>query len=79
MVHESTDPRVPVTGTQMGYGGLLNFDSQVAMDYIDEHFYVGHPDIRADNDWRIPDLSASGNEFDRVLALSCLLYTSRCV
>jgi hypothetical protein len=70
VVHESADPRVPVTGTQMGYGGLLNFDSQVAMDYIDEHFYVGHPDIRADNDWRIPDLSASGNEFDRVLALS---------
>lgn len=70
VVHESADPRVPVTGTQMGYGGLLNFDSQVAMDYIDEHFYVGHPDIRADNDWRIPELSASGNEFDRVLALS---------
>ncbi|WZB74133.1 hypothetical protein WJ972_24390 [Achromobacter insuavis] len=70
VVHESTDARVPVTGTQMGYGGLLNFDSQVAMDYIDEHFYVGHPDIRANDDWRIPDLTASGNEFDRVLALS---------
>lgn len=70
VVHESTDARVPVTGTQMGYGGLLNFDSQVAMDYIDEHFYVGHPDIRANDDWRIPDLTASGNEFGRVLALS---------
>ncbi|WP_233235860.1 cellulase family glycosylhydrolase [Bordetella sp. LUAb4] len=71
VVQESTDTWVPVTGTQMGFGGLLNFDSQVAMDYIDEHFYVAHPDIQnSTDDWRIPDLTASGNEFDRVLALS---------
>ncbi|ALM85435.1 cellulase family glycosylhydrolase [Bordetella sp. N] len=71
VVQESTDTWVPVTGTQMGFGGLLNFDSQVAMDYIDEHFYVAHPDVKnAVDDWRIPNLTASGNEFDRVLALS---------
>ncbi|OZI30207.1 capsular biosynthesis protein [Bordetella genomosp. 10] len=71
VVQESTDAWVPVTGTQMGFGGLLNFDSQAAMDYIDEHFYVAHPDIKSSaDDWRIPGLTASGNEFDRVLALS---------
>lgn len=48
----------------------MNFDSQAAMDYIDEHFYVAHPDIRSAGDWRIPDLNASDNEFSRVLALS---------
>ncbi|MEJ2894507.1 capsular biosynthesis protein [Bordetella avium] len=69
-VHESAGAQVPVTGTQMGYGGLLNFDSQSGMDYIDEHFYIGHPDIRSTHDWRIPARSASGNEFDRLLALS---------
>lgn len=71
VVHESTDDLVPVTGTQMAFGGLLNFDSQPSMDYIDEHFYIAHPDMRGgEDDWRIPDLTASGNEFQRVLALS---------
>ncbi|MFU1910231.1 capsular biosynthesis protein [Bordetella hinzii] len=70
VVHDSAGAPVPVTGTQMGFGGLMNFDSQPAMDYIDEHFYVAHPDIRSADDWRIPDLNASDNEFARVLALS---------
>ena len=70
VVREAAGAAVPVTGTQMAYGGMLNFDSQASMDYIDEHFYVAHPDIRGEQDWRIADISASGHEFDRVLALS---------
>ncbi|MDY7578262.1 cellulase family glycosylhydrolase [Herbaspirillum sp. RTI4] len=74
VVHQETDPLVPVTGTQMGYGGVLNFDSQAKMDYIDEHFYVDHPDFpgvdRDRHDWRMHDSSLSGGEFNRLLALS---------
>ncbi|WP_419204892.1 capsular biosynthesis protein [Bordetella trematum] len=70
VVREAAGMPVPVTGTQMAYGGMLNFDSQTSMDYIDEHFYVAHPDVRSENDWRIADISTSGHEFDRMLALS---------
>lgn len=74
VVHEETDAQVPVTGTQMGYGGVLNYDSHAQQDYIDEHFYVDHPDFPgADwdrNDWRIRDLSLAGSELDRLLALA---------
>jgi hypothetical protein len=72
-VHAATDDQVPVTGTQMSFGGAMNFDSQVAMDYIDEHIYVAHPsypDGRGDaGRWRTPALSASGDEMYRLLAL----------
>ncbi|KAF1045988.1 capsular biosynthesis protein [Xylophilus sp.] len=76
VVHEETDPLVPVTGTQMGYGGVLNYDSHVQQDYIDEHFYVDHPDFPGSdwdrNDWRIRDLSLAGSELDRLLGLALL-------
>lgn len=74
VVHEETDPLVPVTGTQMGYGGVLNFDSQAGMDYIDEHFYIDHPDYPGKAwdryDWRLRDSAASGGEILRILGLS---------
>ncbi|OZI70861.1 capsular biosynthesis protein [Bordetella genomosp. 12] len=70
VVHDAAGAEVPVTGTQMGYGGLMNADAQPAMDYIDEHFYIAHPDIRGAQDWRIPDLNASDKEFSRLLALA---------
>ncbi len=60
-VREKTDSKVPVTGTQMGYGGLLNLTSHKAMDYQDNHFYVDHynfPNQQWDaRDWRIRDTS----------------------
>jgi hypothetical protein len=72
-VHAATDPLVPVTGTQMTFGGAMNFDSQASMDYVDEHIYVAHPtypDGKGDaGRWRIPVLSASGDEMSRLLAL----------
>lgn len=61
VIHQSTDNLVPVTGTQMRYGGVLNFDSMTNMDYIDEHFYIDHPDFpSADwdaHDWRMKNTS----------------------
>ncbi len=33
----------PITGTQMGYGGMSILDSQDGLDYQDNHFYVDHP------------------------------------
>ncbi len=55
---------VPVAGTQMGYGGLLNLDSHQDLDYQDNHFYIDHynfPNVRWDaRDWRIRDSSSVG-------------------
>ncbi|HXN24081.1 MAG TPA: hypothetical protein VOA41_15175, partial [Candidatus Dormibacteraeota bacterium] len=56
---------VPVAGTQMGYGGLLNLDSHSDLDYQDNHFYVDHysfPHTQWDGrDWRIRDTSSAGS------------------
>jgi hypothetical protein len=63
-VRASAGPLVPVAGTQMGYGGLLNLDSHEDLDYQDNHFYVDHynfPNTPWDQrDWRIRDSSAVG-------------------
>ncbi len=63
-VRTSAGTLVPVAGTQMGYGGLLNLDSHQDMDYQDNHFYVDHynfPKTPWDQrDWRIRDFSAVG-------------------
>ena len=63
-VRETTDARVPVTGTQTDYGGLLNLDVYAGLDYRDNHFYVDHynfPHQAWDaRDWRIRDSSSVG-------------------
>ena len=63
-VRAKANPLVPVTGTQMGYGGLLNLDTQADLDYQDNHFYIDHynfPHAAWDaHDWRIRDASAVG-------------------
>lgn len=70
-IHEATDDLVPVTGTQMRYGGILNFDSMRDMDYIDEHFYIDHPDFPTSdwnaNDWRIKNTSLNQDALSMVL------------
>src|SRR5260370_23579611 len=35
-IREKTDALVPVAGTQMGYGGLLNYDSHADLDYQED-------------------------------------------
>jgi hypothetical protein len=63
-VHETLDPLVPVSATQMWYGGLLNLDAQHDMDYFDLHFYEDHPSFPGRDwdlsNWRIRDSSAIG-------------------
>ena len=62
---------VPLTGTQMYYGGVMNAESQKNMDYSDEHFYVDHYDFPHQswdrNDWRIRDQSAVREGFQPLL------------
>jgi hypothetical protein len=66
-VRETAGPLAPVTGTQMGYGGLLNLDSHQDMDYDDHHFYIDHynfPHRQWDSrDWRMRDASTVGSGF----------------
>lgn len=57
---------VPITGTQMAFGGLLNLDSHADMDYLDNHFYVDHHNypnssVPDSSDWRIRNASGVGS------------------
>ena len=74
-VHEETDALVPVTGTQMDYGGPLTHDASVNMDWLDTHYYGDHPDFPGDDwnplNWRIRDSSpAAPPQLDRMLVMS---------
>jgi hypothetical protein len=55
---------VPIAGTQMRYGGLLNLDSHADLDYHDNHSYVDHydfPNVEWDyRDWRIRNTGGIG-------------------
>lgn len=67
-VRRSAGFDVPVTGTQVGYGGLLNLTSHEGMDYLDDHFYVDHPDFVQGSgnirNWRIWNVSLTGKHMD---------------
>ena len=62
---------VPMSGTQMYYGGLLNVDAQTEMEYEDEQFYVDHYDFPAQPwdrlNWRIQDASLMRDKLDSLL------------
>lgn len=64
VIHESLDPAVPVSATQMWYGGLMNLEGQRHMDYFDLHFYEDHPNFPGrdwdQSNWRIRDSSSIG-------------------
>ncbi len=51
-VRKQVGSLTPITGTQMGYGGLLTLDSHDEMDYHDDHFYV---DYHQNGDWNPND------------------------
>lgn len=73
VVQDAAGEDVPVTGTQMNYGGVLNFDSHVAMDYLDDHIYVGHHVYANGNpwlsdDWRVENTTTSGAGMERLMA-----------
>jgi hypothetical protein len=69
-----TDPQVPITGTQMGYGGLMNLETHADMDYQDNHFYIDHynfPHASWDSrDWRIRDTSAVGTGMSSIVNMA---------
>lgn len=74
VIHQAAGFPVPVTGTQMGYGGILNLAAHDEMDYTDEHFYVDHPhfingssDVR---DWRIWNVSLTGKHMDLLTGMA---------
>ena len=73
-VRAETDALVPITGTQIGYGGLGIFDSQDGLDYQDNHFYVDHysfPNTAWDGfDWRIRDASAADSGWPAFLDMA---------
>ncbi len=63
-IREKVGNTVPIAGTQMGFGGLMNLDSHVDLNYQDNHFYVDHygfPNTQWDGrDWYIQDRSHLG-------------------
>ena len=69
-----TDPQVPIAGTQMGYGGMLNLETHADLDYQDNHFYIDHynfPHTSWDSrDWRIRDTSAVGTGMSSILNMA---------
>ena len=75
-IRDGVGPLVPVTGTQMAYGGLLNMDSHQDMDFRDNHFYVDHPQFPNNawdsQDWRIYDQSATFDGLSEILEASVL-------
>lgn len=64
----------PVTGTQVGFGGFMNYDSHQDLDYQDNHFYIDHynfPHQRWDGrDWRIRDTFSTGTGFTTYLNIA---------
>ena len=64
-VRETAGPSVPVTGTQVRYGGLENFDSNQDEDFQDNHYYVDHYSFRPGRedlrDWRMRNTSGIAN------------------
>lgn len=67
VVRQELGPSVPVTGTQVEFGGPFIFDTHAALDYIDDHFYIDHynfPNRPWDStDWRIRDSSGAGSGY----------------
>jgi hypothetical protein len=73
-VRDAAGAPVAVTGTQMGYGGLMNLDSHAGLDYLDEHFYVDHysfPHTAWDGfDWTVQDTASSAGGFSAFLRVA---------
>ena len=75
-VRTVASPLVPITGTQMSFGGPMNYLSQSTMDYLDDHFYIDHynfPKAAWDaNDWRINDTRLPKIVIDDLTELSTI-------
>ena len=58
---------VAIAGTQVEFGGPLNYDTHAGLDYQDDHFYIDHynfPHTQWDTrDWRMRDSSGAGSGY----------------
>jgi hypothetical protein len=74
VIRELAGALVPVAGTQVGFGGMLNYDSHQDLDYQDNHFYIDHynfPNRAWDGrDWRQRDITSSGAGFAAFLNMA---------
>jgi hypothetical protein len=73
-IRESTDALLPVAGTQVGFGGLLNYDSHQDLDFQDNHFYIDHynfPNRPWDGrDWRQRNSTSTSTDFATYLNMA---------
>lgn len=73
-VRAETDALVPITGTQVGYGGLTIYDSQDGLDFQDNHFYIDHYAFFGTAwdgfDWAIQDAAAADNVWSPFLDMA---------
>ncbi|HTP89585.1 MAG TPA: hypothetical protein VMJ34_21700 [Bryobacteraceae bacterium] len=71
---QATGVTAPITGTQMGYGGLSIVDSQDGLDYQDNHFYIDHPNFPSVAwypwDWRIQNIQAADQQWSSFLDMA---------
>lgn len=81
-VRDATDGLVPISGTQMEFGGLSNLDSQSGLSYSDVHFYVDHYDFPAsgswdEHNWRISDSSNAAQNLSRFFDIAAARVAGR--
>lgn len=80
-VRDTNDDLLPVTGTQMGFGGLMLIDAQQDLDFFDEHFYVDHynfPNVAWDGrDWRFTDASSLASNWSTFLDVAAARVAAR--
>lgn len=80
-VRETNDALLPVTGTQMGFGGMMLIDAQRDLDFFDEHFYVDHynfPNAAWDGrDWRFRDDSSLASQWSTFLDVAAARVSGR--
>ena len=73
-VRESAGAKVPVAGTQVRYGGLMNFDTHEDLGFQDNHFYIDHynfPNAQWDtHDWRQKNSSAIGSRLTELAGMA---------
>lgn len=80
-VRDTNDALLPVTGTQMGFGGLMLIDAQQDLDFFDEHFYIDHynfPNTAWDGrDWRFQDSSSLATQWSTFLDVAAARVSGR--
>lgn len=76
-IRDAVGPDVPITGTQMNFGGVINSISHRDMDYFDVHFYVDHynfsDESKGGGDWSIVNASAVSKDFFPIFLNSVFL------